>query len=89
MRNIFVVVSDIIYTIRNDKSDHKSTKFILQDLESLYESMHYSSPEQIKSVDHFERLQEIMNYYIDQDDYIYVPWCKKVINIFLDPEYGN
>lgn len=91
MRNIFIVVGDIYDVILNSQEqiEKSDKKYIINDIKNLYDSMCYAPPESIHSSFYFGGLQEIMNAYISQDDYIENDWCRKCIDIFLNPSYGS
>ena len=90
MRNISKVVGDIYsVTIKNDYNEKKSIKeTFLYRLDKMRDSMLYAAPELLNSSHFFLKLQDIINSSISVDDYDTIPWCKEVIDIFMDPKYG-
>jgi hypothetical protein len=87
-RNIVTIVKDMyIICKENNNALNSNKEEILYQLEKIMESITYAAPEQIKSKFFFQRLQFILNSYISIDDYDKIPWCKQVIDIFLDPTY--
>lgn len=87
-RNIVIIVKDIyIICKENDNALNSNKEDILFQLEKIMESITYSAPEQINSNFFFRRLQFVLNNYISEYDYDKLPWCKQVIDIFLDPNY--
>jgi hypothetical protein len=92
MRDILLVITDIrSILIRNNHCTQENSKarVFFQDINQLYDSLYYKAPEVINSKENFLLLQDIMNFHINQDDYINFNWCKDVIDIFLCPNYGN
>lgn len=91
MRNVFMVVGDIYEILLQNKTlvEHSDKKDILHDVKNLYDSLCYAPPETINSTHYFGVLQDIMNYYVSQDDYVGISWCRQCIDIFLDPNYGS
>lgn len=92
MRELMIVVTDIREILIENKKlypDCSKLQKVFWEIDNLYESMHYFAPEHIQTNQPFLQLQDIMNYHINQDDYICINWCKDVIDIFLDPNYGN
>lgn len=92
MRNILILITDI----RNIIIKHKQINphclklhNVFNDVDKLYESLQYYAPEHLHSNHPFLQLQDVMNFHVNQDDYINFNWCKDIIDIFLDPNYGN
>jgi|TARA_B100001287_G_scaffold235848_1_gene208185 hypothetical protein len=55
-------------------------------------SMSYAAPELLigeSSFQYFHKITNILNHYISHDDYIQYPWCRDIIDIFQDPNYGK
>lgn len=92
MRNILILITDIRDIIIKHKQINPhclKLQNVFNDVDKLYESLQYYAPEHLHSDHPFLQLQDIMNFHINQDDYINFNWCKNIIDIFLDPNYGN
>ena len=89
MRNICIIVEDIydIALLHINELCSIGKKNLIYDLRKLKESMTYSAPEFIKSTYYFEVLSNILSIHISNDDYKNIPYCKEIIDIFLDPNY--
>jgi hypothetical protein len=89
MRDIWKVVGDIYSIVIKNDNEKKSIKetFIYR-LDKIRDSMLYAAPELLKSPHFFLKLQDVINSSISVDDYDTIPWCKEVIDIFMDPDYG-
>ena len=88
MRNIIVIVDDI-YRI----ASHHNVAFanekeeLLIELNKMKTNMLYAAPEYLKSSHFFQVLGNILNRYISTQDYNEHEWCRKIIDIFRDPNY--
>jgi len=89
MRDIWKAVGDIYSIVIKNDNEKKSIKetFIYR-LDKIRDSMLYAAPELLKSPHFFLKLQDVINSSISVDDYDTIPWCKEVIDIFMDPDYG-
>lgn len=89
MRSIWKVVGDIysIVIIKDDAQKSIKETFLYR-LDKLRNSMLYAAPELLESKYFFIKLQDIINNSISVEDYDTIPWCKEVIDIFMDPNYG-
>lgn len=82
MRNILVVFSDI------NKLVPEEEKEFTRSMQNLWETLTHSPPERLKNdIQLWQRLDKIINYNIKQDDYDSKEWCKKIIDIYVDPRY--
>lgn len=89
MRDIMIVANDIHEIIIENKDIlGESKEMMLKDMESLHVTLVHSAPEALNTQRNFIILQNIMNHYITQDDYDKVEWCKRCIDILIDPNYG-
>jgi hypothetical protein len=82
MRDIGVVVKDIISLIPDENEDFKT------DILEFSSSLCYSAPETLnKSQSHWHNLCFIINEHIPHTDYHKHMWCKEIIDIYLDTHY--
>jgi len=82
MRNILVVFSDI------NKLVPEEEKEFTRNMQNLWETLTHSPPERLKNDIHlWQRLDNIINNNINRDDYDSKEWCKKIIDIYVDPNY--
>lgn len=86
MRNIGLVTRDLYNIIPND-ADEKFLDLKNQINKHILESIPYSPKEKIISKWYWNMLTTYTNQYISQDDYDNIDWCKKFIDIFIDPNY--
>ncbi len=88
MRNIIIIVDDI-YRI----ASHHNVAFanekeeLLIELNKMKTNMLYAAPEYLKSSHFFQVLGNILNRHISPQDYNEHEWCRKIIDIFRDPNY--
>ena len=89
MRSIIKVFSDIAEIVEEYKdeiiNDYKED--LIYSLNKMKESMIYSPPEQLDSSYFFYILSNILNQYIKERDYETKIWCKKIVDIFMNPTY--
>jgi len=89
MRNILIVSGDIHKVLLDHKDQlDDSKKLMLKDMESFRSTLIHSAPEALNTKYNFSTLQNIMNHHISGEDYNTHDWCKKCIDIFIDPNYG-
>tara|TARA_B110000285_G_C14990169_1_gene545907 strand:- start:44 stop:295 length:252 start_codon:yes stop_codon:yes gene_type:complete len=82
MRNIIIIVGDILRLIpENEEVLSKSIK-------NMSESLVHAAPETIGDKRLWQKLGEILTLYITHEDYDTKEWCKQIIDIFQDPNYG-
>ena len=60
---------------------------LLTDLNKMKLDMCYAAPEYLNSPHFFQVLGNILNRHISPQDYNEYEWCKKIIDIFRDPNY--
>tara|TARA_Y100000992_G_scaffold135590_1_gene89640 strand:+ start:16128 stop:16421 length:294 start_codon:yes stop_codon:yes gene_type:complete len=88
MRNILIVSRDICDLIPNDDNvDDKFNKMKHNINRNIIESVPFAEPAMIKSTWFWNKLSVVINNTITYDDYDNIPWCKKIIDIFQDPNY--
>lgn len=89
MRNILVVAGDIHKVLIEHKDVlGESKQKMLKDMERLHSTLLHSAPEALNTKFNFGILQSIMNHHITDEDYKSIYWCKKCVDIFVDPTYG-
>ena len=82
MRNILVVFSDIYKLVPEEEKEFKKS------MENLSDTLTHSPPERIKNdPELWHKFNNIINFNIKQDDYHSKEWCKKIIDIYTDPNY--
>ena len=81
MRSLLKVAYGIIIEIPDDN------KKIRTDKQNMINSFAWASPETIESNVYWRQLSGILNRYISVEDYNSKEWCKKVVDIFQDPNY--
>ena len=83
MRSLLKVAYGIIIEIPDDN------KKIRTDIQNMMNSLAWAAPETIESNVYWRQLSGILNRYISVEDYNSKEWCKKVVDIFQDPNYCN
>tara|TARA_B100001287_G_C22633302_1_gene506274 strand:+ start:122 stop:490 length:369 start_codon:yes stop_codon:yes gene_type:complete len=83
MRSLLQVTYGIIMEIPNENKELRT------DIHNMMNSLAWSAPETIESNIYWRQLSGILNKYISVEDYNSKKWCKKVIDIFQDPNYCN
>ena len=86
MRNIGIVARDL-YNIIPDIVDEKFINLKNQINKHILESIPYSPREKLQSDWYWKILSSYANQYISRNDYDNIDWCKKFIDIFMDPNY--
>ena len=81
MRSIFKVVDGMMCEIPHDKEE------LRLELGKMISSYAWSAPETIGSSQHWSILSNILSKHITTEDYTSKNWCKKVIDIFQNPDY--
>tara|TARA_B100000902_G_C26428592_1_gene490411 strand:- start:54 stop:347 length:294 start_codon:yes stop_codon:yes gene_type:complete len=85
-RFILSISNDLIDLIPSD-ADEKfiSLKKLID--KNIIQSVPFAEPEMVKSTWFWNKLSIYLNDTITYDDYNNIPWCKKIIDIFQDPNY--
>ncbi len=56
---------------------------------STIENVRWAPPEKLNSPFYWKEIANVLSQYISAEDYDTKEWCKRVIDIFQDPNYGN
>jgi hypothetical protein len=83
MRSLLQVAYGIIMEIPNENKELRT------EIHNMMNSLAWTAPETIESNIYWRQLSGILNKYISVEDYNSKEWCKKVIDIFQDPNYCN
>jgi len=88
MRNIIVIVDDIcrIASHHNVAFAYEKEELSIE-LNKMKTNMLYAAPEYLNSPHFFQVLGNILNRHISPQDYKEIEWCRKIIDIFRDPNY--
>ena len=96
MRHLLLVLNGMqeVLTVKyNGIIDcNEQAKIIHDRFIELRTSLSHTAPEHLigeHSLYNFNQLQNIVNNYITYDDYNNIAWCREMIDIFQDPNYGN
>lgn len=85
-RFILPVCKDLIEIIPSD-ADEKFISLKNQIDKNIIQSIPFSEPNMVKSTWFWNKLSNYLNSTITHHDYNNIPWCKKFIDIFQDPNY--
>ena len=83
MRSLLQVTYGIIMEIPNENKELRT------EIHNMMNSLAWTAPETIESNIYWRQLSGILNKYISVEDYNSKEWCRKVIDIFQDPNYCN
>ena len=83
MRSILQVTYGIVIEIPDNNTNFRT------DIHNMMNSLAWAAPETIETNVYWRQLSGILNKYISEEDYNSKEWCKKVIDIFQDPNYCN
>ena len=86
MSNIGVVIKDIS-DIADKNAISNNKEGLIHDLKKLKRDLQYAAPETLKSSYYFNKLSVVLSANISTSDYEEIEWCRKIIDIFLDPNY--
>lgn len=90
MRDILVLAIDLVNIIPNDHDiDNKFNILKRQIKKDIIGSIPYAEPDLVRSSWFWNKLSVFINNTISYDDYNNIPWCKKIIDIFQDPNYNT
>ena len=82
MRNILVVFSDIYNLIPEEEIE------FIKSMQNFRDTLRHSSPERLKDDIHlWHHIDNIINNNITKEHYYSKDWCKKIIDIYIDPNY--
>tara|TARA_B100002019_G_C20820865_1_gene380506 strand:+ start:77 stop:346 length:270 start_codon:yes stop_codon:yes gene_type:complete len=85
MRNIELIIVEM-FDVLNKYNNTESEKYIgfKRTLISLRDSIFYSAPELLKTNWFFNKLGINVNFYIKENDYNNIQWCKEIVDIFIN-----
>ena len=85
MRNIELVIVEM-FNVLNKYNNIESEKYIgfKKTLICLRDSIFYSAPELLKTNWFFNKLGINVNFYIKENDYNNIQWCKEIVDIFIN-----
>lgn len=81
-------ITQVINGIKQCLPSSNEGKLVNEDISNILDSLPWDPPEKINSNHYWNILSNILTKYITQDDYNKKIWCKNVIDIFRDPNYG-
>ena len=85
VRNIGVVTRDMYELIPEDSEKYKTMRYEMKKF--ILDPLPFRPPEMIFSNYFWDILNDIVNKYVTMEDSQNIEWCKKFIEIYLDPDY--
>lgn len=85
MRDIALVIKGIKQCLPSSEEGIN----VNNDISDILKSLPWDPPEKVNSNHYWNILSNILTRYITIEDYNEKTWCKNVIDIFRDPNYGE